>query len=135
MRPCDRRNSPSFDATGPYGAYGERVAACFVRRHGYRVLLRNVSLPGGELDLVCRDGEILAFVEVKSRPDSRYGEPGQAVDAMKRSRIVRAAQLYLQELRKPRVTYRFDVVEVFLNAGKVPECRLIQDAFGLRERE
>ena len=134
MRPCDRRISPSFDATGPYGAYGERVAACFLKREGFKVLLRNVAVSGGEIDLICREGEILCFVEVKSRPDSRYGEPSQAVDGLKRSRLVRAAQLYLQELRRPRVTYRFDIVEVFLIAGVLPQCRLIRNAFGIRPR-
>src|ERR1700744_6300744 len=72
LRPCDRRISPSFARTGPYGAYGERVAACFLRREKFRVLLRNVRVGGGEIDLVCREGEVLSFVEVKTRPDSRY---------------------------------------------------------------
>ncbi len=135
MRPCDRRKSPSFDDSGAFGAYGERVAACFVRREGFQVLLRNVAIDRGEIDLICREGEVLAFVEVKTRRDSRYGEPSQAVDAMKRARLVRTAQLYLHELRRPRIDYRFDIVEVFLKPGTLPACRLIRDAFGVRPRE
>ncbi len=139
MLPCDRRKSPSFDRSGlhghrSYGDYGERVAACHLRREGFRVLLRNVSIDRGEIDLICREGAVLAFVEVKTRRDSRYGEPSQAVDAMKRARLVRTAQLYLQELRRPRVDYRFDIVEVFLREKEIPVCRLIRDGFGVHPR-
>jgi putative endonuclease len=134
LRPCDRRITPSFEATGPYGAYGERVAACFLRRSGYRVLLRNVAVGKSEIDLVCREGEVLAFVEVKTRRDAKYGEPSEAVDARKRAHLVRASKVYLDELRRPSINYRFDIAEVFLVPGELPRCRLIRDAFGVHER-
>ncbi len=99
----------------------------FSRREGLKVLLRNVRTEEGEIDLVCREGAVLAFVEVKARRDSRFGEPSQAVDAAKRARLVRAAQLYLRELRQPRIDYRFDIAEVFLREREIPACRLIRD--------
>jgi putative endonuclease len=81
----------------------------------------------GEIDLVCRDGESLVFVEVKTRQTDRYGRPAEAVNAIKRRRLIQAALWYLRELDNPEVRYRFDIVEV-LGA----ELRLIQNAFGLR---
>ncbi|MDE1171967.1 MAG: YraN family protein [Verrucomicrobium sp.] len=134
MLPCDRRRAPSFETSRQAGRYGERVAARFLKRQGYKLLLENVAIGRGEIDLVCREGDVLAFVEVKTRADSRYGEPSQAVDAQKRAKLVRAAQFYLQELRNPEILYRFDIAEVFLSAGQVPSCRLIRDAFGVQPR-
>jgi hypothetical protein len=54
--------------SGAIGKYGERVAAAFLRRQGYRILYRNFLTPVGEIDLVCRCGEVLAFVEVRRAP-------------------------------------------------------------------
>jgi len=59
------------------------VAASFVRRHGYRVLTRNYKTTGGEIDLVCRHGDILAFVEVKTRAEVDFGQPAEAIDVRK----------------------------------------------------
>ncbi len=61
----ESKPAPSLPPPGAIGKYGERVAAAFLRRHGYRILYRNFLTPVGEIDLVCRCGEVLAFVEVK----------------------------------------------------------------------
>jgi len=112
------------------GRWGEREAARFLRRKGYRILLRNVRIGGGEIDLVCRDASVLVFVEVKTRSSTDYGEPAEAVDAEKRARLVRAAYAYLEELGREEVTYRFDIVEVLAEAQAKPRIRLLSNAFG-----
>lgn len=84
---------------------------------------------GGEIDLVCRHGEALVFVEVKTRSDEDFGRPGTAVDARKRRRIVKGAMAWLRMLDLPNLTFRFDVVEVI--AGESPEIRVVENAFGL----
>ncbi len=112
------------------GRWGEREAARFLRRKGYRVLLRNVRIGGGEIDLVCRHGNVLVFVEVKTRSSTAGGEPAEAVDAGKRARLVRAAYAYLEELGREDVTYRFDIVEVLAEPRSRSQVRLHPDAFG-----
>ncbi|MDD2676862.1 MAG: YraN family protein, partial [Methylacidiphilaceae bacterium] len=112
------------------GRWGEREAARFLRRKGYRILLRNVRIGGGEIDLVCRDASVLVFVEVKTRSSTDYGEPAEAVDAQKRARLVRAAYAYLEELGQDDVTYRFDIVEVLAEAQAKQRIRLLSNAFG-----
>lgn len=106
------------------GRQGEIAAAQFLRKHGYRILLRNFRIPQGEIDLVCRDGETLAFVEVKTRRGEKYQRIIEAVDAKKRRKLKHAAKAYLKELDNPEIYYRFDVVEVLWRIGQKPECRL-----------
>lgn len=68
--------------------YGELAAASFLRGEGFSVLRRNWRpVRGGELDLVCRDGNCLVFVEVKTRTGNSYGGARRAVDARKRALI------------------------------------------------
>jgi putative endonuclease len=111
------------------GSYGERVAAAFLRRHGYRVLYRNFLTPRGEIDLVCRSGNILAFVEVRARASADFGRPGETIDAEKQDSLRYAAGRYLELLAEPAIHYRFDAVEVMLTAGEVPVCTLQRDIF------
>jgi len=98
------------------GARGEQTAAEWLRRmRGYTVVARNWRSPHDrrdEIDLVCRDGEALVFVEVKTRsPDALV--PGyHAVDKRKKRVLQRAAKAYLAGLREKPRTFRLDVVEV-----------------------
>ncbi|MEZ5405672.1 MAG: YraN family protein [Verrucomicrobiia bacterium] len=58
------------------GQRGEAVAARFLRKQGYKILIKRFRGRGGEIDLICRDGEVLAFVEVKARSSTEFGRPG-----------------------------------------------------------
>jgi putative endonuclease len=111
------------------GKYGERVAAAFVRRHGYRVLCRNFLTSMGEIDLVCRHGEVLAFVEVRTRAGDLYGQPSETIDERKEEALRATAARYLRMLEDDKVFHRFDAVEVILRAGEVPVCTLRPDVF------
>ena len=86
----------------------------------------------GELDLVCRDGNCLVFVEVKTRTGNSYGGARRAVDARKRALIRRGAAEWLRQLPEP-VPSRYDIVEVLYREGKPPEFRHIRGAF--REKD
>lgn len=82
--------------------YGELAAASFLRGEGFSVLRRNWRpVRGGELDLVCRDGNCLVFVEVKTRTGNSYGGARRAVDARKRALIRRGAAEWLRQLPEP----------------------------------
>jgi putative endonuclease len=111
------------------GSYGECVAAAFLRRHGYRVLYRNFLTERGEIDLVCRCGELLVFVEVRTRATLAFGRPAESIDAAKQESLRYAASRYLRLLDLPTVHHRFDAVEVMLQPGQVPACILHRDLF------
>ena len=98
-------------SNGVKGKAGEERAAEFLESAGYRVVRRNVRLPGGEIDLVCRDGNVIVFVEVKARWSHRYGTALSAVDARKRATLRRLAADYVQ-IVAPSASVRFDVVAV-----------------------
>jgi putative endonuclease len=115
--------------TAEIGAYGERVAAAFLRRNGYRVLYRNYRTIRGEIDLVCRSANVLVFVEVRTRAHDDFGRPAESIDAAKRDALRHAASRYLELLGSENIYYRFDAVEVMLNAGQVPVCTLQPDLF------
>jgi putative endonuclease len=91
------------------GKHGEDAAVAILVKAGYRVLGRNIRLPGGEIDVVCLDGDVVVFVEVKSRSNEVYGSALGAVDARKRSRLRALAADYLQ-IMAPGRRARFDVV-------------------------
>jgi putative endonuclease len=99
------------------GQAAEAAAAAALTRAGLRVLERNVRFARGELDLVCRDGDTIVFVEVKCR-QARWGDaPAAAVSWQKRRRLVHLAQLYLKRHRLAGARCRFDVVAVTAAEG------------------
>ncbi len=110
------------------GNYGERVAAAFLRRHGYKVLTRNYKTDSGEIDLVCRHDDILVFVEVKTRAH-KVVRPAEAIDARKEEALRNTARRYLSLLDRDDITWRFDAVEVQLTTGEIPACTLLPNYF------
>lgn len=111
------REAPSPAAEA--GARGEQAAADFLRgRQGYAILARNWRSPRDqrdEIDLVCRDGDVLVFVEVKARAAGALVSGYQAVDERKKRALRRAVQAYLGQLVPAPRTFRFDIVEVTLS--------------------
>jgi len=105
------------------GREGECAAAAHLESLGYRILKRNLRGPGGEIDLVAREGDTLVFVEVKLRDAARFGSGIGAVNARKRARIRALAEDFLQFL-PPAPKVRFDVVT--LHQGR---ARLHRGAF------
>ena len=98
------------------GNRGERAAARYLRRHGYRILERNFVRLGAEIDLIAKKGDIIAFVEVKTRMREHQSQkeprPASAVTPEKQRKIIAAAQCYFPAM-ETGVRYRFDVIEVY----------------------
>jgi putative endonuclease len=116
------------------GARGEKLACRFLRGRGYKILYRNFKdRRGGEIDIVCRDGDTLAFVEVKTRSGEEFGRPIEAVDRQKQLRVSKGGLAWLRLLDNPDITFRFDVVEVVLPVAGEPHFELIQNAFELSQ--
>ena len=102
--------------TGDSGGRGEKLAADWLRRErGFTVVARNWRSPRDrrdEIDLVCRDGEVLVFVEVKARAAGALVPGFYAVNARKKRVLLRACRAYLARLSVQPRTYRLDVVEI-----------------------
>jgi putative endonuclease len=104
------------------GRRGEELAARHLLAKGYQILDRNWRCAQGELDLVARDGECLAFVEVRTRRGRSLGSPEESVSAAKQARLVTLAEAYLQA-HEWSGSCRIDVVAIELDAqGRL--CRL-----------
>jgi putative endonuclease len=113
------------------GRLGERAAKKFLRRQGLKFLAANFRSQRGEIDLILRDGDCLAFVEVKTRSSGGWTRPAAAVNAQRRRRLSQAALDYLQLLKNPPVKIRFDIVEVLLTDGKAHEIRHLPNTFAM----
>ncbi len=117
------------------GVSGEEVAAAFLGSKGARVLHRNWRPKGagvkGECDIVAQHGDIICFVEVKTRKSSDFGEPQEAVDASKRRQLERLARAWIQ-IHGDEQTLRFDIIEVWWRDGENPRVAWIEGAFEVR---
>ena len=109
------------------GPTGERIAEDALLREGYLILDRNVRLGGGEIDLVAQNGDVLAFIEVKSDGPRGLGDPAQRVTERKQQQIARLAEAYLHE-HATTLSPRFDVVSVEM-ATDPPTVAIYRDAF------
>lgn len=113
------------------GRRGETLAYWYLRRSGYTMVARNLRMRQdmGELDLVGWDGQVLAFIEVKTRTSEQFGAPESAVGAAQRKRIAHAAQFYMRRLKQKAVNYRYDIVSVTWDTQEGYRLRIIKDAF------
>jgi putative endonuclease len=110
------------------GLEGEAVARRFLEGLGFRIVEENFNCPLGEIDLIAEDGEVLVFVEVKTRRSTRFGTPAEAVHTRKQQQILRVAQAYMRE-RRFRGPCRVDVVAVeFPGQGARARVELIRNA-------
>ena len=127
---------PSSPAT-ELGKLGEAYAAAYLEQLGYRLVAANFTLPVGrnlrdavvtaEIDLVAYEGEILCFVEVKTRASDSFAVPQVNVDLRKRRQISRAARAYRRMLGIEDQPYRYDVVTVVLaNDQPAPQIELLR---------
>lgn len=111
------------------GKYGEDLATKYLQAQGYQILERNYRCNLGEIDIVAQDKDYLVFVEVKTRTNVFFGFPHESVTHAKQSRIRKIALFYLAERRSSLENYRFDVISVLLEEGKIDNIELIRNAF------
>ena len=109
-----------------------RRAEALAERHlaglGYRTLARNHATRQGEVDLVCQDGDVICFVEVRSRSSAAQGSPLETVGPAKARRVVAAATDWAARHGALDRPLRFDVVAVLLD-GEEPRFELVRGAF------
>jgi len=103
-----------------YGRIGENSAALYLKSKGFNIIGQNVYVGRCEIDIIAENGDLLLFVEVKTRrqrPDTHsiYGRPASAVDREKRENLLSAARRYLYEHREATASLqpRIDIIEVY----------------------
>jgi putative endonuclease len=124
--PADDR--PEHQRTG---RRGEEEAHVWLRKQGYVVVARNYRSPRrrGEIDLVGWDGDVLCFIEVKTRTSHDVKPAEAAVDHEKRKELRGVAREYLRRMRSDPV-HRFDVVSIYLEkASGTGPIELFKNAF------
>ena len=93
------------------GFWGESKAAAYLKKQGYEVLKRNFKCPFGEVDIIAQKGDVVAFVEVKTRTSDLFGAPNEAVDSKRQQRYKNCVRFYFAN-REIDCTVRFDIIEV-----------------------
>ena len=113
------------------GAWGEALAAEFLRKKGYAIVAAGYQCRFGEIDIIARNWRYLVFVEVKLRKNSNFAQARAHVDRHKQDRIRMTASMYLSE-HSTRLQPRFDVIEIYAPEGMEtsrPEIYHMEDAF------
>jgi putative endonuclease len=112
------------------GRVGERIAARWLTRRGWRVLAERFRNGRRDLDLIVERSGTVAFVEVKTRRDDAFGDPIEAVSWRKRRELIRSAMVWADRFGPPGAAYRFDVVGVIV-LGRDARIRHVENAFTL----
>ena len=112
------------------GERGEREAARYLRRQGYRILFTRLRHRYGEIDVLAVEDKTVVFVEVKTRRSKLHGQPAEAVTAERQQRLTRAALAFLKSHGLLEYASRFDIVEVVWPQDQQrPTIQHIRNAF------
>ena len=111
------------------GRYGEDIAAALLADRGYRIVERNWRCRQGEIDILAAQGKTLVICEVKTRSTAEFGDPAEAVDHSKSSRLRLLAAQYLIDHPGGWQDIRFDVVSVLRPGSGPAQVRHLEGAF------
>lgn len=104
---------PAESTRAQRGRFGEDLAARYCQRElGYQVITRNWFYKKDEIDLICKDGDVLVFVEVRARSEDALVSGYHSVDQHKKKILRRVCSHYLRRLKKPPKNFRFDIIDV-----------------------
>ena len=113
------------------GAWGEQIAAEYLRKKRYKLLAAGYRCRFGEIDLIVSDRKYLVFVEVKLRKSAQFAKALEYVDRRKQDRLRTTAEMYLSQ-NPTELQPRFDVIEIYAPEGMetvCPEIYHMEDAF------
>jgi putative endonuclease len=112
------------------GNRGERFAARYLRRQGFRILSRQHTSRLGEIDLIALNGDTIVFVDVKTHRTDVAGRPEEAVDHAKQKQLTRLALVYLKRHGLLERRARFDVISLlWLDGSRQPDVCHLRNAF------
>ena len=108
------------------GKWGEDLAADYLQRKGYTIIERNWKSGRRDLDIIAQDGNVIVFVEVKTRRNRLFGEPEESVDYHKLQNLQQAISHYVK-FKHIRQEIRFDIISIVGTVGTDPDIQHIQD--------
>jgi len=112
------------------GRWGEKRCERFLKRKGFKTIVRNFACKLGEIDLIASDSAgAIVFIEVRTRADEGFTEAQDTVTPKKRARLVRTAKYFLKTYKVKDKPLRFDVVAVVLGQKDRPKIRHYENAF------
>jgi len=111
------------------GTSGEEAAAAYLRKKKYRVISRGFRFHRGEIDIIAYDGDILVFVEVKTRRSAAFGPPEESVTPLKQRQIRKLAEVYLMLNNLGDTACRFDILSLISDDRQGYRIHHIRDAF------
>jgi len=111
------------------GKHGENLAADFLEKKGFQIIVRNYRQKTGEVDIIAKDREILVFIEVKTRSSLLFGQPFEAVTAPKQKQLNHIALDYMTRNKIKNQAARFDVISILIEKNKQPEIKHLQNCF------
>ncbi|HEY8464273.1 MAG TPA: YraN family protein [Bacillota bacterium] len=121
----------NYNYNKAFGSRGEQLAADHLKSLGYKIVFRNYRCRFGEIDLICRDGTVWCFVEVKTRKASQYGEGWEAITPLKQKHLYNVALYFLNQIHNTDAAARFDVISIRYRSESDYEICLIQNAFSV----
>lgn len=113
------------------GAWGEALAAEYLRKKHYKIVANGFHSRFGEIDLIVQNRKFLVFVEVKLRKSARFAHAKEYVDSRKQEKLRLTASIYLSQ-NPTNLQPRFDIIEIYAPDGTataVPEIYHMEDAF------
>ena len=116
-----------MENTREQGTKGENLAVHFLLAKGYSVLEQNYRSGRSEIDIIARKGDIMVFVEVKTRKNNKYGYPEAFLSEAQKERIHYAAEDYMTQ-KEWHGNFSFDIIAIISGAG-APEIDHFEDAF------
>jgi putative endonuclease len=113
------------------GLRGEQLAWDFLNKKGYQLVERNFRCPSGEVDIIARQGEMLVFVEVRTKKGRNFGSPEESITPTKMEHLRNTAMYYRQNHGSLPESWRIDVIAIEMNSrGQVDRIEQIENAIG-----
>ena len=107
---------------------GEQESERFLKAKGFKILARNWRAGKDEIDLICKDDEILVFIETRTRRTGALVGRFDSIDARKRKALNRVCRAYIAKLKSHPSSFRLDVVEIEYEEGEILETRHFENA-------
>jgi len=109
------------------GKQGEELAVKYLLNQGYKILERNFRYSRfGEIDIIAMKDSHISFVEVKSRKNSKFGHPLEAISPQKIEKIIMSMRYFLSQTKIPHKTYGIEAISILSDSGTIEHLRKIE---------